>query len=75
MLALKPGYKSAFKAIKNCLVELCEQHDVPQEMLGSKRHIHEFLQWRWDKQQGDLPAVLCGWRGELAAESLAKLEV
>lgn len=75
VLALKSGYKSAFKAIKSCLVELCEQHDVPQEMLGSKRHIHEFLQWRWDKQQGDLPAVLCGWRGEIAAESLAKLEV
>ncbi|EGM69869.1 ribonuclease D [Shewanella sp. HN-41] len=75
VLALKSGYKSAFKSIKTCLAELCERHDVPQEMLASKRHIHEYLQWRWDNQQGDLPAVLCAWRGELAAESLAKLEL
>lgn len=75
VLALKSGYKSAFKSIKTCLAELCEHHEVPQEMLASKRHIHEYLQWRWDNQQGDLPAVLCGWRGELAAQSLAKLEL
>lgn len=75
VLALKPGYKSAFKTIKTCLTELCEQHAIPMEMLGSKRHIHEYLQWRWDKQQGELPTVLSGWRGEIAAESLAKLEV
>lgn len=75
VLALKSGYKSAFKSIKTCLAELCEHHEVPQEMLASKRHIHEYLQWRWDNQQGDLPTVLCGWRGELAAQSLAKLEL
>ena len=75
VLALKPGYKSAFKTIKTCLTELCEQHAIPMEMLGSKRHIHEYLQWRWDKQQGELPTVLSGWRGEIVAESLVKLEV
>jgi ribonuclease D len=75
VLALKSGYKSAFKSIKTCLTELCEHHEVPQEMLASKRHIHEYLQWRWDGQLGDLPAVLGGWRGELAAQSLAKLEL
>ncbi|MGX7652551.1 ribonuclease D [Shewanella sp. W3-18-1] len=75
VLALKPGYKSAFKLIKNCLTELCEKYEVPLEMLGSKRHIHEYLQWRWDAEQGDLPIILTGWRGEIAAQSLAKLDV
>lgn len=75
VLALKPGYKSAFKTIKTCLAELCEQHDVPQEMLSSKRHIHEYLQWRWDNENGDLPVVLTGWRATITSEALAKLSV
>ncbi len=75
VLALKPGYKSAFKAIKQCLTELSEQYAVPMEMLGSKRHIHDYLQWRWNKQQGELPTVLTGWRGEMAATALASVEV
>ncbi|QYJ77487.1 ribonuclease D [Shewanella acanthi] len=75
VIALKPGYKSAFKAIKTCLTEICEQHTVPMEMLGSKRHIHEYLQWRWNKGQGELPTVLTGWRAQLAGEALAQLEL
>jgi len=73
VLALKPGYKSAFKTVKTCLTELCEHHGVPQEMLASKRHIHEYLQWRWNEQRGRLPTVLCGWRAELAAQALEQL--
>ena len=75
VIALKPAYKSAFKAIKTCLTEVCEAHQVPIEMLGSKRHIHEYLQWMWDGKVGDAPLVLTGWRGVLAAEPLSKISV
>ncbi len=75
VIALKPGYKSAFKTIKNCLTAMSEQHQVPMELIGSKRHIHEFLQWRWQKQQGELPLLLTGWRAALVQESLSGLEV
>ncbi|MGL5391736.1 MAG: ribonuclease D [Shewanella sp.] len=75
VLALKPGYKTAFKTVKTCLTALCERHEVPQEMLASKRHIHEYLQWRWNAEQGCLPTVLCGWRADIAANALRELTV
>lgn len=73
VLALKPGYKSAFKSIKQCLGEVAESDNVPMELLGSKRHIHEYLEWVWAGKQGQTPLVLLGWRGQLVADKLAKL--
>ncbi|MCG9714269.1 ribonuclease D [Shewanella insulae] len=73
VIALKPGYKSAFKAIKQALTQVAETHQVPMELLGSKRHIHEYLQWRWNDGQGDTPLVLQGWRGELSQNALAEI--
>ncbi|WP_394202019.1 ribonuclease D [Shewanella waksmanii] len=76
VIALKPGYKSAFKALKNCLVALAEQHDVAIELLGSKRHIHEYLQWRWQgKSQTKQPLLMQGWRAEIVADSLTAIDV
>ncbi|WP_162599210.1 ribonuclease D [Shewanella algidipiscicola] len=75
VIALKPGYKSAFKQLKNCLTEIAEQHDVPMELIGSKRHIHEYLQWRWEGQTGDLPLLLCGWRASLTQDKLQQLTI
>ncbi|MCG9696832.1 ribonuclease D [Shewanella sp. Isolate11] len=75
VIALKPGYKSAFKAIKHCLTSIAEQHNVPLEMIGSKRHIHEFLEWRWQGQTGELPLLLTGWRAALAETQLSQLEI
>ncbi|RTR33224.1 ribonuclease D [Shewanella atlantica] len=73
VLALRNGYKSSFKTIKNCLSALSEKHDVPIELLGSKRHIHEYLQWLWDGKSGDTPLLLSGWRADIAASPLTEL--
>ncbi|MBV7314416.1 ribonuclease D [Shewanella sp. NIFS-20-20] len=75
ILALQPGYKPAFKAIKAALVSVCEQYQVPDELLSSKRHIHEYLTWHWHDQQGELPLLLVGWRGELSHQLLQQLGV
>ncbi|MCE9678601.1 ribonuclease D [Shewanella sp. AS1] len=75
VLALKPGYKSAFKAIKNCLTCIAEAADVPMELIGSKRHIHEYLQWVWEGKTSEPPLVLTGWRGELTASKLEQLSL
>ena len=75
VIALKPAYKSAFKAVKSCLTDVSERHDVPIEMLGSKRHIHEYLQWVWDGRTAETPLVLTGWRGLLATEPLARVSL
>lgn len=73
VIALKTGYKTSFKAIKNCLVAISEAQLVPIELLGSKRHIHEYLQWLWDGKVGTSPLLLTGWRKALVETELAKL--
>lgn len=75
VLALKPAYKAAFKLLKSCLEQIATSAQVPVEMLGSKRHINEYLGWYWDNRQGQLPLLLQGWRGELAAETLQTLSL
>ncbi|WP_137221019.1 ribonuclease D [Shewanella sp. MEBiC00475] len=71
VVALKSGYKSAFKEIKTTLTELCEREDVALEFVGSKRHIHEFLLWLYHNKQTPTPLLLTGWRGQLIGDLLA----
>lgn len=74
VLALKPGYKQAFKAIKAVLTEVCGREGLPAELFCSKRHIHEYLEYRWQAQAGaQLPLLLQGWRGALAKDCLDAL--
>ncbi|MCF1427526.1 MAG: ribonuclease D [Shewanella sp.] len=75
VLALRPGYKASFKVVKALLIAICDAHQVPEELLASKRQIHDFLQWQLDKQEGELPLLLTGWRGALAAIPLQTLEL
>ncbi len=70
VIALKPGYKAAFKAIKNALVALCEESSVPTELLASKRHIHEYLNWCLQGKPENKPLVMTGWRGDLVGNRL-----
>ncbi|KFZ38574.1 ribonuclease D [Shewanella mangrovi] len=74
VLALKPGYKSAFKLIKGVLHDIAESQQVPIELLGSKKLIHEYLEWEWAGKQSELPLVLQGWRGSLTANALGQIE-
>ncbi|MDB2387056.1 ribonuclease D [Shewanella sp.] len=73
VLALKTGYKVAFKRIKQCISEQALQHDVPIELLGSKKLIHEYLQWFWDGKTHEKPLILTGWRQALVADALEEL--
>ncbi|WP_299008710.1 ribonuclease D [uncultured Shewanella sp.] len=75
VIALKTGYKSAFKAIKQVLVTQAEAAQVPIELLGSKRHIHEYLRWLWDGKKGDLPLILTGWRANIVGDHLNDIAV
>ena len=71
IVALKAGYKSAFKEIKSILSDLCESKDVALEFVGSKRLIHEFLLWLFHNKQTQTPLLLSGWRGQLVGDLLA----
>ena len=70
VVALKSGYKSAFKEVKTVLTELCERENVALEFVGSKRHIHEFLLWLYHNKQTPTPILLVGWRGQLVGDLL-----
>ncbi|MCW3174060.1 ribonuclease D [Shewanella subflava] len=70
VIALKSGYKSAFKTIKTRLTDISEDKIVPLEFIGSKRLIHQFLLWLFNDKQGERPLVLQGWRGELVGSTL-----
>ena len=74
IIALKSGYKSAFKDTKALLTQMCELRDIPVEFVGSKRHVHEFLLWLYNKKQTDLPLLLSGWRGELVGDLLSNID-
>ncbi|MGS0729192.1 HRDC domain-containing protein, partial [Shewanella sp. 0m-11] len=75
VIALKTGYKVAFKSIKNCITEQAEANAIPIELLGSKKYIHEYLEWIWANKKGDKPLILTGWREAIVAEALAALKL
>ncbi|ACJ29036.1 Ribonuclease D [Shewanella piezotolerans WP3] len=75
VLALKTGYKAAFKSIKQCIAEQAEAQNVPIELLGSKKLIHEYLQWVWDGKTGEIPLILNGWRKGIVSEALNELKL
>ena len=65
-----PAYKKTLKAIREKIKLCAEKHDLPIELIASKRIINEYLSWLWklDEQQkkiADKPQLLKGWRFEL----------
>ncbi|WMN62112.1 ribonuclease D (plasmid) [Pseudoalteromonas xiamenensis] len=44
-----PEYKKAFKQIKHVLVEVAQKHDIPFEVLASKKQINQIISWKWKK--------------------------
>ncbi|MBR9727091.1 ribonuclease D [Shewanella intestini] len=65
VIALKSGYKAAFKNVKTLLTGVSEEQQVPMEFIGSKRLIHEFMVWLFNNKQGQLPLLKTGWRAQV----------
>ena len=70
-----PSYKKTLKTIRD-KVQLCaEQHNLPIELIASKRVINEYLSWLWkldDKQRNTAkkPKLLTGWRFDMIGHQL-----
>ncbi|MGB0895167.1 MAG: ribonuclease D [Parashewanella sp.] len=73
VIAYRSDYKTSFKATKKVLVQIAEANEVPIELLGSKRYIHELLKWQWSLSK-ETPKVLFGWRGSLTHHLLNELK-
>ncbi|OIQ46910.1 MAG: hypothetical protein BM565_09215, partial [Gammaproteobacteria bacterium MedPE] len=71
-----PQYKQKFKAIKALVADIAQTHNIPPEMLASKKLIHEVLTqlWKTEGEQSDQDPVLrSGWRKALVEELLVEL--
>ncbi|HIP75588.1 MAG TPA: ribonuclease D [Psychromonas hadalis] len=68
-----PLYKTTFKAVKEEIKAASIKHDLPAELIGSKRVIHEYLTWLWkfDESTADqMPKLLKGWRQTIVGHLL-----
>jgi len=65
-----PAYKKTLKTMREVIQRSADQHQLPVELIASKRVINEYLSWSWklnDEQRktADRPKLLTGWRFEL----------
>ncbi len=64
-----PHYKHDFKHVKQIVAHAAHEHEVPAELLASRKVINQYLSWRYEKGSSDaLPKLLVGWRGDVLSE-------
>ncbi|MBY6197623.1 ribonuclease D [Vibrio hangzhouensis] len=70
-----PGYKQAFKKLKDEVKKAAQHSGLANEFLASKKQLNQYLSWVWkyDRDPARLPDVMQGWRLELFGRSLDKL--
>ena len=68
-----PHYKSELKRLRQHVEEAAQQHQLPVELIASKKMIHQYLSWLWkcndeQKLSSGLPRLLTGWRHQLLGD-------
>ena len=64
-----PHYKHDFKHVKQIVEKAAHQHELPAELIGSRKIINQYLLWRYENGSSELlPKLLTGWRGDVLAE-------
>ncbi|MGS2720355.1 ribonuclease D [Paraglaciecola aestuariivivens] len=72
------GYKNVVSKVKKVCTQQAELHQLPVELLGSKKQVNQLLKWCWFNEseyaQSDLlPDLVSHWRGEILIKELAKI--
>ncbi|RBW43789.1 ribonuclease D [Psychromonas sp. B3M02] len=70
-----PDYKKSLKAIRDKIKACAERHELPVELIASKRIINQYLSWCWkltDEQRltASKPKLLTGWRHQMIGHQL-----
>ncbi len=65
-----PAYKKVLAQLKDAANDIAAQHQVPVEVVASKKQLNQVLKWYWfdlDEMQvqGLTPDLLTGWRAPL----------
>ncbi len=75
VIAFRADYKTSFKLVKATLSQIAEEENVPMEFIGSKRYVHEYLNWIWNDSRKEYPRILTGWRKDLIESRLSQIEL
>lgn len=62
-----PHYKHDFKQIKQRVEVVAKEHNLPIELLGSRKLINQYLLWSYENKKLEvaLPKLMSGWRNQL----------
>jgi ribonuclease D len=65
-----PAYKKTLKSMRDVIQQCSDDHQLPVELIASKRVINEYLSWSWEmndeqRKAAEKPKLLTGWRFEL----------
>ncbi|CCQ10628.1 Ribonuclease D [Pseudoalteromonas luteoviolacea B = ATCC 29581] len=70
-----PEYKKALKNIKHALTDVAKKHDLPFEVLASKKQMNQIISWKWKKsdeqrRQQERPDLFQPWRSDYIGDAL-----
>ena len=65
-----PEYKQAFKALKQKLQTVTQTHNVPIEMLATKKQINQWIKFEWNMAYAEQPDFIGSWRHALLKDVL-----
>ena len=75
IIAFRTDYKTSFKEVKSTLTQVSEEMKIPIELIGSKRYIHQYLNWIWSDPNPKPPRILTGWRKDIVETLLNNLNI
>jgi ribonuclease D len=72
-------YKNTAASVKKICLNIAEIHDIPPELVGSKKQINQLLKWCWFTQDetrdmGLQPDLLSNWRRAFFVEELLTID-
>ena len=63
-------YKQSYKALRQAATLVAKEHNLPIEMLATKKQLNQWIKWSLQMAYADQPDFICSWRKELMQEAL-----
>lgn len=63
-------YKQAYKILRQVVSAQAEKHDIPMEVMASKKQLNQWVKWSWNMAYNEVPDFKASWRYALLSESL-----
>lgn len=63
-------YKQSYKALRQAVTQKAKEHQVPIEVLATKKQINQWIKWSLKMAYAEKPDFLCSWRKALLIDVL-----